>query len=121
MSAMLTVGEQQELRRIEQELRDTDRGFAWRLILFQGILRWARPDSRAYLPALAALAAALLCLVAVARRPLVALAERAMRIGREAVMVLGDTAWPGWDPGPVSGRGAGLPPERTQSDGMDPA
>ena len=41
MTIMLTTGEQQELRQIEQELRDTDRGFAWRLTLLQGMLRWA--------------------------------------------------------------------------------
>jgi hypothetical protein len=40
---MLTTGEQRELRQIEEELRDTDRGFVWRLTLVQGVLRWAAP------------------------------------------------------------------------------
>jgi hypothetical protein len=40
---MLTTGEQQELFQIERGLRDTDRGFAWRLTLLPGLLRWAGP------------------------------------------------------------------------------
>ena len=46
MTVMLTIGEQQELCQIEQELRDADRGFAWRLTLLQGMLRWAAPGGR---------------------------------------------------------------------------
>jgi hypothetical protein len=78
---MLTTGEQQQLCRIGQELRDADRGFAWRLGVRQGMLRWARPGRQAYLLALAVLAAALLCLVAAARRLLVAFAGGADGVG----------------------------------------
>lgn len=56
---MLTTGEQQELCQVEQEPRDTDRGFAWRMGLLQGMLRWAGPGRHAYLPVPAVLAAAL--------------------------------------------------------------
>ena len=56
---MLTTGEQRELRQIEEELRDTDRGFVWRLTLVQGVLRWAAPGRQGCLLILAALAAAL--------------------------------------------------------------
>ncbi len=59
LSTMLTAGEQQELCQVEQELRDTDRGFAWRMGLLQGMLRWAGPGRHAYLPVPAVLAAAL--------------------------------------------------------------
>ena len=38
MTIMLTLGEQQEVRQVEQELRDADRGFGWRLTMFQGML-----------------------------------------------------------------------------------
>ena len=75
MTIMLTPGEQQELRQIEQELRDTDRGFGRRLTLLQGMLRWARPGRQTYLLALAVLAAALLRLAAAAGRPLIAVAR----------------------------------------------
>jgi len=64
---MLTTGEQQELHQIEEDLRDTDRGFAWRLTLLEGILGWAGPGRQAYLLVLAVLAFALLWLVAAAR------------------------------------------------------
>ena len=119
MNAMLTTGEQQGLRRIEQELRDADRGFAWRLGVFQGMLRWARPGRQAYLLALAVLAVAVLCLAAAPRRLLVAFAERAVRVGSAALMALGDAAWPGWDSGPVPGHGASPPQDRPQSGGTD--
>jgi hypothetical protein len=62
---------------------------------------------------LAVPAAALLCLVAAARRLLVAFAEGA------ALMALGDTAWPGWDPGAMSGHGASPPQDQLQSGVMD--
>jgi hypothetical protein len=35
---MLTTGERQELLRVEQELRESGRGFAWRLTMLQGML-----------------------------------------------------------------------------------
>jgi hypothetical protein len=54
---MLTIGEQQELRQIEEELRDADHGFARRLAALQGVLRWAAPGLRVYLLVLAVLAA----------------------------------------------------------------
>ena len=78
MTIMLTLGEQQELRQIEQELRDADRGFGWRLTMLQGMLRWARPGRQAYLLVLAMLVAALLRLIAAAGRLLIAVAEGAM-------------------------------------------
>ena len=74
---MLTTSEQQELRQIEEDLRDTDRGFAWRLTLLQDVLRWAAPGRQAYLPVLAVLAAALLRLAAAAGRLLMACVQRA--------------------------------------------
>ena len=40
---MLTTAEQQELRQIEQGLRAHERGYARRLTLVQGLLRWAAP------------------------------------------------------------------------------
>ena len=119
MSTMLTTGEQRELHQIEQELRDADRGFAWRLALLQGILRWARPGRQAYLLALTVLVAALLCLVASARRLLMVCAEGVMRIGSATLMVLGDTVWPGWDSGLAAGHRASPPQDRPQSDGRD--
>jgi Protein of unknown function (DUF3040) len=108
---MLTTREQQKLHQIEEDLRDTDHGFAWRLTLLQGVLRWAAPGRQAYLLALAALAAALLRLVAATGRLLMACAE-----------ILGDTAWPGW-PGWESGQAPGPSTrparDRPQSDGTD--
>jgi len=96
---MLTAGEQQELHQIEEDLRDTDRGFAWRLTLLEGILGWAGPGRQAYLLVLAVLAVALLWLVAAAGRLLMAFAEGALRMGSATVMALGDAAWPGWQSG----------------------
>lgn len=119
MSTMLTTGEQQGLRRIEQELRDADRGFAWRLGVFQGMLRWARPGRQAYLLALAVLAVAVLCLAAAPRRLLLASTVGVVRMGSAALTALGDTAWPGWDSGPVPGHGASPPQDRRQSGGTD--
>ena len=91
---MLTHGEQQELRQVEEDLRKTDRGFARRLALLQGVLRWAGPGRQAYLLALAVLAAALLRLA-------------------------GGTAWPGWDSGPEPGHRASPAQGRPQSDSPD--
>ena len=108
MSTMLTTSEQQELRQIEQELRNTDRGFAWQLTLLQGELRWAAPGRQAYLLVLAALTAALLRLVAATGRLLMACAE-----------ILGDTAWPGWESGQAPGHSASPARDRPQPDGTD--
>ncbi len=116
---MLTVSEQQELHQIEEDLRDTDRGFACRLALLQGMLRWAAPGRQAYLPVLAVLAAVLLRLVAAAGRLLMAYAEGAMLMEPTALISLGDTAWPGWEPGPEPGYGASPVWDRPQSDGAD--
>ncbi len=108
---MLTTSEQQELYQIGQGLRDTDRGFAWRLTLFQGMLCWAAPGRQAYLLALAVLAAAFLRLVAATGRLLMAFAEGAM--------VLGDTAWPGRDSGQAPGNSNSPAQDRPQSDDTD--
>jgi hypothetical protein len=116
---MLTTGEQQELHQIEEDLRDTDRGFAWRLRLLQGVLRWAAPGRQAYLLVLAVLAAALLRLVAAAGRLLMACAEGAILMDPMAALALGDTAWPGWESGQEPGRNASPAPDRPQPDGTD--
>lgn len=100
---MLTTGEQQALRQIDECLRQQDGGFARRLALLQGMLRWARPGRRGYLPVLAVLAAALLRLAVAAGRLLMAVAEGAMLMEPATLMALGDVAWPGWN----SGAGAG--------------
>ena len=118
---MFTVGEQQELRQIEEGLRDTDHRFAWRLALFQGVLRWAAPGRRAYLPVLAVLAAALLRLVAAAGRLLLVFAEGGMLVGPATpLLVLGYTAWPDSSAGQPSGHTTSPPPARPQPDGTDP-
>ncbi len=95
---MLTTGEQQELCQIEKELRDADRGFAWRLTLLQGMLRRAGPGRRAYLLVLAALSSALLRLVAASGRLLMTFAEGAVLMEPMALAALGDAGWPGWEP-----------------------
>ncbi|HCU91728.1 MAG TPA: hypothetical protein DHU96_02925 [Actinobacteria bacterium] len=117
---MLTVSEQQELHQIEEELRDTDRGFARRLALFQGVLRWAAPGRPAYLLALAVLAAALQWLVAAAGRLLTACAEGVALMEPTALMVLDGTAWPGGESGQARGRSSSPAQDRPQSDGTDP-
>ena len=99
---MLTVSEQRELRQIEEGLRDTDRGFARRLALVQGVLRLAAPGRRAYPLVLALLAR----LVAVAGWLLMACATGAMLMEPTTLMAIGDTAWPGWEPGQEPGHGA---------------
>ena len=119
LSIMLTTREQQELCQIEHELRDTDRGFAWRLAVLQGVLRWAGPGRQAYLLALAVLAAALLRVAAAAGRLLMACAKGAMLLEPTALMALGDTAWPGWDSGPGPGHNASPAQDRPQSDRTD--
>lgn len=110
---MLTTGEQQELRQIEENLRGTDRGFAWRLTLLQGVLRWASPGRRAYLPALAVLAAALLRLAAAAGRLLLAFAEGGMLVGPAALMALSDA---GWESGQASRHSASPAQDRPRPD-----
>jgi Protein of unknown function (DUF3040) len=117
---MLSTAEQQELHQIQQELRNTDRGFAWRLTLLQGVLRWAAPGRQVYLLVLAALAAALLRLVAAVGRLLKACAEGAVLMDPMALMALGDTAWPGWESGQAPGHSASPARDRPQSDGTDP-
>ncbi|MGH3283661.1 MAG: DUF3040 domain-containing protein [Streptosporangiaceae bacterium] len=117
---MLTASEQQELHQIERGLRDTDRGFTWRLALLQGVLRRAAPGRQAYLLALAVLAAALLRLAAAAGRLLMACAEgAALMEPTTALMVLGGTAWPGQESGQAPGRSSSPARDRPQSDGTD--
>jgi hypothetical protein len=117
---MLTTGEQQELRQIEENLRDADRGFAWRLTVLQGVLRWAGPGRRAYLPALAVLAAALLRLAAAAGRLLLAFAEGGMLMGPAALMPLDDAGWPGRGPGQASPHAASPARDRPHPDETSP-
>ena len=117
---MLTASEQQELRQIEEGLRDTDRGFAWRLTLLQDVLRWAAPGRRAYLPVLAVLAAALLRLAAAAGRLLMACVQGAALMEPAALMVLGDAGWPGWASGQAPGQGASLAEDQPRPDGPGP-
>ena len=116
---MLTTSEQQELRQIQQELRKADRGFAWRLTVLQGVLRWAAPGRQVYLLVLSALAAGLLRLVAAAGRLLMACAEGAILTDPMALMALGDTAWPGWESGQAPGHSDSPARDRPQSDGTD--
>ena len=118
-SIVLTSGEQQELHQIEVDLRKTDRGFARRLALLQGVLRWAGPGRQAYLLALAVLAAARLRLAAAAGRLLMACAQGAMLMEPTVLMALGDTAWPGWESAPGPGRSASPAQDRPQSDSPD--
>ncbi|MGH3121974.1 MAG: hypothetical protein ACRDND_13240 [Streptosporangiaceae bacterium] len=115
---MLTTSEQQELYQIGQGLRDTDRGFAWCLTLFQGMLCWAAPGRQAYLLALAVLAATLLRLIAALLR-LVAATGRLLMAFAEGAMVLGDTAWPGRDSGQAPGHSSSPAQDRPQSDDTD--
>jgi DUF3040 family protein len=116
---MLTTSEQRELCQIEEDLRAADRGFARRLAMLQGLLRWAAPGRRAYLPVLAVLAAALLRLAAATGRLLMARAEGAMLTEPAVLLALGDAAWPGWELGQERGPSASPAPGRPQSDGTD--
>lgn len=100
---MLTTGEQRELRQIEEGLRDTDRGFAWRLALLQGLMRRAAQGRQSCLFVLAvSVVAPLLWLVAAAGRLLMTFAEGAALTGPWALIALDDTGWAGWDPGRAS-------------------
>ncbi len=117
MTSMLTTGEQQELCQIEQDLRDADCGFARRLALLQGMLRWAGPGRRVYLLVLAVLAAALVRLAAAVGRLLMVFAEGATFMEPAALMAFGDTTWPGREPGQT--HSASPAQDRLQSDGVD--
>jgi hypothetical protein len=116
---MLTTGEKQELCQIGQELRDADRGFAWRLTLLPGLLRWAGPGRQGYLLILAALAAGLLRLAAAAGRLLTHCARAALDAERTTAMILGDTAWLGWEPGRAPDHRASPLRDRPQARGRD--
>jgi hypothetical protein len=118
MRTMLTSGEQRELHQVEEDLRDADRGFACRLAVLQGVLRWAGPGRQAYLLVLAVLAAALLRLAVAAGRLLMACAQGAMLM-EPALMALGDIAWPGWESVPEPGHSASPAQDRPQSDCPD--
>lgn len=120
MTSMLTAGEQQELRQIEKNLRDTDRGFACRLALFQGLLRRDGPGRRAYLPALAVLTSTLLLLAAAAGRLLVTFAEGAALMGPAALTALGNAGWPGWEPGQAPPHSASPEQDRPRPDETGP-
>jgi hypothetical protein len=117
MTSMLTTGEQQELCQVEQDLRNADRLFAWRLALLQGMRCWAGPGRRVYLLALAVLAAALVRLVAAVGRLPMAFAEGAMFMEPAALMAFGDTARPGRGPGQAPGHSASPAQDRLRSDG----
>jgi len=111
MTAMLTAAEQQELHEIEQELRDTDCGFAWRLAAFECALRWSAPGRRVCPLAMAVLAAALAWLAAAAGRLLLSFAEGGMFAGPAALVIPCEPARPGREPGQAPGRhnGTGQP------------
>ncbi len=116
MTIMLAESEQRELRQIEQGLRDTDRGFARRLTLLQGMLRWAGPGRRAYLPILAVLAAALVRLVAAAGRLAMTFAEGAVLTEPALLMAPGDAGWPDWERGQASRDSASPAQDRRRPD-----
>ncbi len=116
----MLAGEQHKLHQIEQELRDTDRWYAWRLTLLQGLLRWAGPGRQAYLLTLTVLAAALLPLAAGTGRLLRVFAEGAILMEPMGLMVLGDTAWAGPESGQAPGHSASPARDWPQSDGTDP-
>jgi len=109
MTTMLTAAEQKELHEIEQELQDTDCGFAWRLAAFEGALRWSAPGRRVYPLVIAVLAASLVWLAAAAGRLLLAFAEGGMFVGPAALVIPCDPARPGREsgqaPGPHDGTG----------------
>lgn len=88
---MLTTSEQHELRQIEQELRHADRGLAWRLTLLQGMLRWASPGRRGYLTAL-------LWVLALSGRLLIAAVRDVAPRQPTALVAFGYMTWPVTDP-----------------------
>lgn len=103
---MLTDSEQRELFQLGQYLRDADHGFARRLAILQGVLRWAAPGRQRYLLAAVALASALLRPAAAAARLLTACVEAVVVTESVTVMVLGDMAWLDWEPGKAPGHGS---------------
>lgn len=106
---MLTTGEQQELRQIADALREQDRGFGRRLMLLQGVLRWAAPGRLRYLLAVAAVAAVLLRVVTATGRLLIeaGCCWSALVLDSSTLTASGDMGWPGRDPGPGPGNGPG--------------
>ena len=116
---MLTTGEQRELRYIEEELRDTDRGFVWRLTLVQSVLRRAAPGRQGCLLILAALAAVLVRLAVTARRLLKELAQAAVLMEPTTLMILGGTGGPDWEPEKPRGHSVSQAQDRPQSDGTE--
>jgi hypothetical protein len=102
---MLTTAEQQELRQIEEGLRAHERGYARRLTLVQGLLRWAAPGRQRYLLALATVAgglqgfliAVLLWFVAAGRWLLDEIARGGVALEPSAFMALGEMPWTLWD------------------------
>ena len=102
---MLTTAEQQELRQIEQGLGAHERGYARRLTLVQGLLRWAAPGRQRYLLALATVAgglqgflmAVLLWFVAAGRWLLDEIARGGVALEPSAFMALGEMPWTLWD------------------------
>jgi hypothetical protein len=116
---MLTRGEQRELRLIGEELQNTDRGFARRLTLVQGVLRWAAPGRQGCLLILAALAAALAWLAAASERLLRQLARGAVLMEPTILVFLGGTAWPGWESEQPPGHSVSAAQDRPQSGGPD--
>jgi hypothetical protein len=116
---MLTIGEQRELRQIEEELRDTDRGFVWQLTTVQGTLRWAAPGRRGRLLILAALAAVLARLAAATVRLLKQIALGAVLMEPATLMILGGTAWPDWASEQMPGHSASQAQDRPRSGRTD--
>lgn len=103
---MLADSEQRELLQLGQYLRDADRGFARRLAIFQGVLRWAAPGRQRYLLAVVVLASAVLRLAAAAGRLLTACADAIAVAESVTVMALGDMAWLDADPAQAPGHGS---------------
>ena len=109
---MLTTAEQQELRQIEEGLRAHERGYARRLTLVQGLLRWTAPGRQRYLLALATVAgglqgfliAVLLWFVAAGRWLLDEIARAALRWSPRL----------SWRWARCRGR-SGIPPNRTMT------
>lgn len=98
---MLTTAEQQELRQIEEGLRAHEYGYARRLTLVQGLLRWAAPGRQGYLLVLATVAGALqgfliavlLWFVTAGRWLLDEIARGAVALEPSALWALGEMPW----------------------------
>lgn len=103
---MLTTAEQQELRQIEEGVQAHDRGFARRLTLLQGLLRWAAPGRPGHLLAAATIAGALqgflitvlLWFAAAGRRLLTEVARAGLAMEPSALAALGEMPWTLWEP-----------------------